>query len=260
MAVRAINIMNCFVDNEYVLRKCDMKLREVLNFTAYSSLPNKNIFDVLQLTGDAVNNAMKKLSTKESVSFMLLYNNHMKPNNSPALFVFYVYVAKKTDGYEFTFVNWLELVHSMHDSLNWAYNQLTTYNNKFVNVKSSVDVYAFKALYPIVAHRYNCGLLGLSNESIYSTLRCVINVKPRFSKDYKDNVYERLVTSMKKEIKDSYVDIHDLLKAESGLDIVCESSGICIPHLILSENYLFSTHENNLANYVIKSHYGGHNC
>ncbi len=252
--MQSINIivMNCFVDAKYMLRKYDFKLREVFSFSELDLL-NKNIFEILGLNNEIVRHSMRKLLSNNSVSLMLLHNHYMKSKNVPALFVFYVYVTKKIDGYNFRFVNWLELVHSMHDSLNWAHNLLTTYNNKFVNVKSSVDVYAFKALYPIVAHKYNDGIYGLSNDNIYSILRCVINIKPRFSKDYKNNVYERLTTSMKKEANNKYVDIYDLMKPSSGLDIKCKSSGICIPRLILSENYLFSVHEDNLATYVMKN-------
>ena len=247
-----VNTVSLFTDNNYVVIKNDNLKKFALFSGSQDELFSKPLCEILNISSEVFDDAMTKNNINENCAFILLHNHFMASNNKLALFIFYVKVEKHTDGYEFIFVNWLDLVYTAFNTLQWAHDLLITYNKKYSSVRSSVDMYVFKALYPLIVHQANSGLLGLSNENIYNTLYSLSNVKPKFSKDYKSNVYRRIMTNIKKIFADNYFELHDFVKLEPDLLIKCELNGRCIPDLILTQNALFEVSQDNLINSILK--------
>lgn len=230
------------------------------NFMEFFNLKDHNIrgyilSDVLNICDLCDDNILQEVLLKKDKTTLLVRNHVISRTETEktAIVMLYSRIIYVDDCYIIKMANFLNWIYNITNSKESSYNTMVDLNkllNK-TNFESRSNATCFKALYPLLLH--NSSNYKVNNLAIYDTMRNFVGRKDNeeYEKDYPRKVISRIKTSLKRDFGLIDMELKDLVRNNKLINIYYKGD-ICIPNTKLNHNIVFSAHNDQLLNYMMK--------
>lgn len=189
-------------------------------------------------------------TTHQDQSGLLITNDPKKENVG-------IYYFKFFDNSKLIYVNWLNWIHQISDSINNSYNLIKKVNDNYKDhIVHKSDIHCFSGLYPLLMHLPHNYIGNISTMSFYDIFRIFCNRKDndRISKDYSRNVYSRLKTSINEEFHVKNMTIFDLMKNSEFINLKNDDD-ILLKKTQLKDNIIINDYQDKTLEIILDQYY-----
>jgi hypothetical protein len=156
------------------------------------------------------------------------------------------------------YVNWLDWIHKISQSMNSGYQLIKDLNNKHKDdIISKSDIHCFNGLYPLLMHIPHNYIGNISTLAFYDIFRIFCNRRDNdtISKDYSRNVYSRLKTSINEEFNLKNMSLFELMQYSKELIKFNNTDQVSLKKTNLKEPIVIKNYQDTMLDIILEQYY-----